>query len=309
MNLLMLNRFYIFSSAILMLFVMVFSPDRTFSQEIEPRNYSSVPAGMNVIALSYSYSSGDIVTDAAAPIKDLQLNSSNLGLGYLRSFGLAGNLCKIQVAVPFAFLAGTAKLRGKDTAASRTGFADARIKFLMNLFGTPALEPKDFVKFKEEFVFGTSLTVSVPTGQYFNEKLINLGSNRWGFKPEIGASYNKGPFYFEVFTGVWFFTKNSEYLKTNTSQQNPLFSIQGHLSYLFPSKIWIALNSVYVTGGDTKLNGNFQNDLQNNFRSGVTVSFPINIHHSVKANFSAGVATKAGGDFNIYSITYQYIWF
>lgn len=305
----MLKRYFIFSSPILMVCVMVFFPYKIFSQEIEPRNYSSVPAGMNVIALSYSYSSGDIVTDAAAPIKDLQLNSNNLGLGYLRSFGLAGNLCKIQVAVPFAFLAGTAKLRGIDTAASRTGFADARIKFLMNLFGTPALEPKDFVKFKEEFVFGTSLTVSVPTGQYFNDKLINLGSNRWGFKPEIGASYNKGPFYFEIFTGVWFFTKNSEYLKINSSQQNPLFSMQGHISYLFPSKIWIALNSVYVTGGETKINGNVQNDLQNNFRSGVTVSFPINIHHSLKANFSTGVATKAGGDFNIYSITYQYIWF
>lgn len=305
----MLKKYFIISSVTLMVCLPVLFPYKTFSQEIEPRNYSSVPAGMNVIALSYSYSSGDIVTDAAAPIKDLQLNSNNLGLGYLRSFGLAGNLCKIQVAVPFAFLAGTAILKGKDTAASRTGFADIRIKLLMNLIGTPALHPKDFAKFKEEFVFGTSLTVSVPTGQYLNEKLINLGSNRWGIKPEIGASYNKGSFYFEVFTGVWFFTKNSEYLKTNTSQQNPVISMQGHISYLFPSKIWIALNSVYVTGGNTKINGKVQNDLQNNFRSGVTVSLPINMHHSVKANFSTGVATKAGGDFNIYSITYQYIWF
>ncbi len=279
------------------------------SQEMEPRNYSGIPIGMNALALVYAYQTGDIVTDAAAPIKDLELNSNNLGIGYLRSFGLLGKLCKVQVAVPFVFLSGSAKLQGRDTSATRTGFADSKLKFIMNIIGTPALAPKDFVKFKEEFVLGASVAVSVPTGLYYNDKLINLGSNRWGFKPEIGMSYNKGPVFFELFTGVWLFTENTDYFKGNTLYQNPVYSLQGHISYYFPSKIYLALDGVYVDGGETKLNDTYRRDFQKNFRSGVTLSVPINANNSIKANFSAGVATRVGGDFKIFSITFQHIWF
>ena len=71
----------------------------------------------------------------------------------------------------------------------------------------------------------------------------------------------------------------------------------------------MALNSVYVNGGETKLNNVNKNDFQSNFRTGVTLSVPINMNNSIKANFSKGVATRAGGDFTIYSLTYQYMWF
>jgi hypothetical protein len=302
-------KYFIFSLAVLIIATIFLFPIKSSSQEMEPRNYSSIPVGLNALALNYAYSSGAIVTDATAPIQDLELTSNSVALGYLRSFGIFGKLCKIQVGVPFVFLGGTLKLQGRDTSGSRTGFADTRIKLIMNIVGTPALQPKDFAKFKEEFVFGTSVAVSAPTGLYYEERLINLGANRWGFKPEIGMSYNKGPFYFELFTGVSLFTKNSNYLSTKSLAQNPLFALQGNISYFFPSKIWIALNTTYVTGGETKVNGVVQNNFQKNFRSGLTLSIPINASNSIKATFSTGVATRAGGNFTIYSITYQYLWF
>jgi Putative MetA-pathway of phenol degradation len=303
------NSENLFLLIIFFLLRIILFPSVSSSQEMEPRNYSSVPVGLNVLALSYGYSTGNIIADVTSPVKDLELSSNTIGLGYLRSFGLFGKLCKVQAAVPFVFLNGSAKLRGIDTSGSRTGFADAKVKFVMNLIGTPALMPKDFAKFKEEFVLGASVSVSVPTGQYYDDKIINLGANRWGFKPEIGISYNKGAWFFEFFTGVWFFTKNTDYVNKNVLSQNPLFSLQGHISYLFPSKIWIALNSVFVKGGKTQLNGETRNDFEGNFRSGATLSVPIDSHNSLKANFSFGIATRIGGDFTIYSLTYQYLWF
>lgn len=303
-----MKPFYLFVTIFISILV-VSLPGVSFSQEMEPRNYSSLPVGLNALALVYSYSTGDIVSDATSPIQNLNLNSSTCTVGYLRSFGLFGKLSKIQANVPFVFLNGSGTNQGVYATGSRTGFADSRIKFIMNLIGTPALQPKDFMKFSEKFVFGTSLSINVPTGQFYDDKAINLGANRWGFKPEIGASYHTGPFYFELFTGVWLFTKNTKYLKTNTSEQNPLFSIQGHVSYTFPSQIWLALTSVYVNGGETKVNGVSVNNFQKNFRTGLTLSVPINMKNSLKANFSKGVATRAGGDFTIYSLTYQHTWF
>lgn len=301
------------------IFTLIFKMIITFSlfaltniskaQEMEPRTYGNVPTGVNVAALTYSYSTGDIVADASSPIQGLELSTNTIGAGYVRTFGLFNKLCRIQAAIPFVFIDGTARLQGRDTAGSRTGFADMRVRLGINLFGSPAYKPKDFAKYKEKIVFGASVVVQVPTGQYFEEKFINIGSNRWGIKPELGVSGRFGPMSGEFYTGFWFFTKNNEYVKTNTLEQQPLFTFQGHISYTFPSRIWIALSGAYVNGGETKVNGVFKNNYQRNFRTGATISVPVNPSFSIKGSYQTGVATRAGGDFSIYTVGLQYSWF
>lgn len=279
------------------------------AQEMEPRIYGNVPTGINVAALTYAYANGNIVADASSPIQGLELSTSTIGTGYVRTFGLFKKLCRVQIALPYVFIDGTAKLQGRDTTGTRSGFADTRVRLGINLFGSPAYEPKDFAKYKEKVVFGTSIVVSIPTGQYFEEKLINIGSNRWGIKPELGVSGRFGPVSAEFYTGIWFFTKNNEYLRTNTLEQEPLFTFQGHVSYTFPSKIWVALSGAYVNGGETKVNGVYKNNYQKNYRMGATISVPLTPNFSVRGSYQTGVATRAGGDFSIYNTTLQYTWF
>lgn len=52
--------------------------------------------------------------------------------------------------------------------------------------GGPAMQPKEFAKWKQKRLLGLSLKVVAPTGQYCGTKLINWDSNRWAFKPELG---------------------------------------------------------------------------------------------------------------------------
>ena len=94
-------KYFIFLSAPLIPGIIFIFPVQSSSQEMEPRNYSSIPVGLNVVVLNYAHSTGAIVTDGAAPIQDLELTSNSVALGYLRSFGIFGKLCKIQVGVPF----------------------------------------------------------------------------------------------------------------------------------------------------------------------------------------------------------------
>ena len=56
------------------------------------------------------------------------------------------------------------------------------------LYGSPAVGPAEFKKHKSRTVVGTSMVIVVPVGQYDPNLLINIGSNRWAFKPEIGIS-------------------------------------------------------------------------------------------------------------------------
>jgi hypothetical protein len=280
------------------------------AQEIEPRSYAVVPTGLHATALSYTFSKGDVITPGNSPVQNLDVTNNVFNLGYVQTFTFFTKLARVAVSMPFGFLNGSASFQGTDTSGSRTGFYDGRIKFGMNLFGSPALAPKDFQKFQEHTVFGASVVISVPLGQYYPSKLINLGSNRWGFKPELGISHREGRLFYEIYSGVWMYTKNTNYFKSYIQQQNSLFSFQAHVDYTFQHGKYLALNGGYADGGETSLNAIEQNDQQENWRGGITFSSPIfNRHQSVKIMVNTGIATKAGQNYTALTIVYQYSWY
>jgi hypothetical protein len=284
-------------------------PGVALAQEIEPRSYSNLPRGLNALALAYSWSQGSVVSDATLPLQDLNLTAHTPTVLYVRTFSLFGKLGRVQATVPFVFLAGTAKLGGQDTAGTRTGFADARLRLGLNIIGSPALELEDFQRFQQETIIGISLVVSAPIGHYEPPRRVNIGSNRWGFKPELGISHRFGRLYAEIHGGVWFTTANNQYLETATLQQDPIFSVSWHISYVFTSGIWLAANGLHVHGGNVAVNGVYADSFQKNWRLGATVSIPFSRQHSVKVLFHTGVATRIGADFDIVTVAYQYIWF
>jgi hypothetical protein len=291
------------------IFVIMIS-NRTRSQEMEPRSYAVVPTGLHAMALSYTYSSGNVVTPGSSPVQNLDVTNSVFNIGYVQTFTFFDKLARVAVSLPFGFLNGTGTFQGIDTAGSRTGFYDGRIKFGVNLFGSPALAPIDFQKFQEHTVFGASIVISVPVGQYYPSKLINLGSNRWGFKPELGLSHREGRLFYEIYSGIWMYTKNMNYFKSYIQQQNTLFSFQAHVDYTFKYGKYLALNGGYADGGETSLNGMEQNDEEQNWRLGATFSSPIfNKHQSIKVMVNTGIATKAGQNYTALTVVYQYSWY
>jgi hypothetical protein len=281
-----------------------------FAQDMEPRSYSVVPVGLHAAQLSYTFSGGEVVSGLNSPLQNLNINASIIALGYVQTFSLFHKLGRIAVGLPYAFLNGTAKAFGIDTATSRNGFGDGRIKLGINLIGSPVLAPKDFQQFQEHTVLGVSVVISVPIGQYFSDKLINIGSNRWGVKPEIGVSHREGRLFYEGYAGVWFYTENSQYYNKSTLSQKPLFSFQVHMDYTFKHGKYVALNGGFASGGETSLNAVQRFDDQQNWRIGATFSTPVfNKRQSVKCMINTGVATRAGQNYTAVTIAYQYNWF
>jgi hypothetical protein len=281
----------------------------TRAQDLEPRVYANIPKGTNVVALVYAYSSGDVLTDASLPIKDFKIKAHAIAAGYVRTFALAKKLARVQVIAPFALLSGKAKLNGMDTIGVRNGFGDARIRFGINLFGSPALDIKNFRQYQQKTIVGASIVVSVPTGLYYKDKRINLGSNRWAVKPEVGVSKRFKRVYAEAYTGVWFYTNNDEFLSNKTLKQQPVLSLQTHVSYYFKNQMWIGVNGNWFNGGETLVDNTPSGDLKDNYRVGATWSVPFAKKHSVKFQFHVGAFTNTGYDYDIFSIGYQYIFF
>ena len=278
------------------------------AQSIEPRAYSNAPVGVNFLIAGYAYTRGGVSFDTSLPITDPELTTSSAVLGYARALDLWGKSGKFDVIVPYSWLSGSAIYRGNPVPREVDGFADPLFRLSVNLYGAPALTVPEFKSYEQDLIVGASLQVSAPAGQYDDTKLVNLGTHRWFFKPEVGVSKALGQWTLELQAGATLFTDNNDFYNGNRRSQDPLYSFQGHAIYNFRSGIWGSVDATYVTGGRTTLNGTLNNDLQQNWRVGGTLAFPVDAHNSVKLYASSGVSARTGNSFDLIGIAWQYRW-
>ncbi len=283
-------------------------PGSAHAQSMEPRAYSNAPVGMNFLIMGYAYQHGDVLLDPSLPVTDVHAKIYSVLADYTRSLDVWGKSGKIDFIVPYAWISATGKVNEEGRSRKVSGFGDPGVRFSVNLYGAPALSLEEFRNYRQDTILGVSLMVTMPLGQYDSSRLVNIGANRWSFKPEVGISKALGRFTLEAIGGVTFFTKNDDFFGGTTREQDPIYSLQGHVIYNFRSGIWVALNGTYYTGGRTIVNGVRGNDLQHNWRVGATLAIPVSVHHSVKLYANTGVQTRAGGDFDMLGIAWQYRW-
>lgn len=156
------------------------------------RAYWPAPKGTMVAVLGYKYSFGDILTDPSLPITGVDSKIHVAYLGYLQSFSLFNRTTNLLIELPYTWA--TTKgiildLLGDVPARRFTSkIADIGVVFSINLIGAPTMDLIDFQELRRDphQILGASLKILLPTGAYEEDKLINVGANRWAFKPELG---------------------------------------------------------------------------------------------------------------------------
>ena len=278
------------------------------AQDIEPRAYANAPVGVNFLVASYAYARGGLSFDSSVPITDPKLRTNSALFAYARALDLWGMSAKFDMIVPYAWLSGTATYAGQPVEREVSGFGDPRLRLYVNLYGAPALSAKDFARYQQDLIVGASLQVSVPAGQYDNTKVVNLGTNRWFVKPEVGVSKALGRWTLEAAAAVTVFADNDDFLGGGTRSQDPLYSLQGHALYTFPHGVWGSVDATYFAGGRSTLNGVPGNDLQQNWRLGATLAFPVDLRNSIKLYGSHGVSARTGNNYDLLGLAWQYRW-
>lgn len=292
------------------LLALVLAAHSAAAQELEPRAYAPAPVGTNFMVLGYTFQSGEVLFDPALPFSDVDAKMNSASLSYGRSFGLFGRLATVAVAVPGVWGSVSGNVAEERRSVTRSGIADLRGRFVINLIGGPALSPRDFAGRTPATTLGFSLVVVGPTGEYDPAKLINLGSHRWAIKPELGLSSPIGRWTLEAAAGVWLFGDNDRFYPGRVQRsQDPLWTAQGHVGYTFRPQLWAALDATYYTGGRTYADDVRSATRQDNSRLGATLSLPLKRGHTIKLLAARGVTARVGSKFDTYSIAYQYLWF
>ena len=278
------------------------------AQELEPGAYWPIPRGLNIVTAANSFNWGDLAFDPSLPVEDATATINTTVVAFNRAFGFAGRSANAGVSVPITGGHLEGLYLGEHTEVDRFGMADPRLKLAVNLYGAPAMNPKEFASYQQGRLVGVSLVIAPPLGEYDDTKVINLGHNRWSFKPEIGFSTTRGQWVLELAAGAWLFTDNTNFVGGRTREQDPIVATQGHITYKFNRQMWLAFDANFYRGGRTTIAGKQNIDLQKNSRIGATFSRGLGGGHAIRASVSRGAFTTIGADFTAIAVGYNYGW-
>jgi hypothetical protein len=285
--------------------------DAGFAQDIEPRRWTHLPVGMNIFGGGVVQTQGDIAFDPVLKLEDVTLDMKTAALSYIRAFDLLGKTARFDVLVPYARARWEGLLDGVSASTERTGLVDPRLRLSVNLYGAPALSGQAYRRFRASHrthtVFGAALAVNLPIGHYEEDKLINLGQNRYVFRPQMGLVHTRGPWSYELTGSVFLYTENNDFFGDQTLEQDPLFAVQSHIIYTAPGSWWFSLSAAHDRGGESTLDGVKKGDRKRDFLYGISAGYSLGARNGIKLAYVASRAHEdIGKDLDYFILSFSH---
>jgi len=218
------------------------------------RSYLNAPQG-NLAMYSYSGVRSNTGGVENLPIALTETRLQTQSLIYSRILDIGGRTGGLGVVLPFQDLL-SYNTQSNVVTARESGFGDPSVTFEMNLFGAPALQREEFNDWTPGDYCGLHFTFGLPLGQYDPNSAVNLGANRFTFRPLLNYSItpDEGQSWLDFYTSVAFYSANDEYLGSDVLEQSPLSDIELHYSRTVYDRLWAGVGVVGLFGGRVEVN-------------------------------------------------------
>ena len=269
---------------LILLFLLLASP--CIADELEPRRWAHLPINTNFGGTVYAYTEADIGFDPLLKIEDVDLELHTWALKYIRTFSLFNKTARIGVLQAYQEGEWSGLLDGVPKTVNRSGWSDTFVRFAINLYGAPPLQGKEYAAYraaqKVETIVGAGFSVQLPTGDYMDDKLINLGTNQYTFRPQVGVIHTRGKWSLETTGTVAVHTDNTDFYNGKKLEQDPLYTLQSHLIYTFRRGVWGSASGGYSYGKRSTLEGVKKDDRKEFLAWAFSLGLPINKHLGFK---------------------------
>ncbi len=293
--------------------ILLLSSLSCFAQDIEPRRWSHLPIGVNFAGAAYAHSSGDITLNPVLRIEDGEFDLNSIAFKYIHSFELLGKSARFDLTQTYQSGTWSGLLNGVPASTDRDGWADTALRFAVNLYGAPPLAGKEFAEYRattdRETIVGAGILITLPTGEYLDDRLINLGSNRYTITPQFGLVHSRGNWSGELSTSANFYTENDDFLGNKTQEEDCYLVGQAHLTYTFRPGLWLCASTGYGYGGESSIAGKAANDRKGNFGWGLSLGVPISRTMGLKLVYiSTRTDQDTGADTNTFAAGFSVMW-
>jgi len=293
----------------ILLLVLLLAAPAALAQDLEPRRWTHMPTGLNVIGAGLLYTRGDIVFDPVLQIEEGEFENNATALVYLRSFGMFDKSARIDFTLPYASGRWSGLLEGEPASTRRRGIGDPRIRLSMLLYGAPAESPEQFATSeKSDWIVGAAVSVTLPYGDYLEERLLNLGQNRWIIRPQLGVTHLHGKWTYELTGSLFWYGDNDEFWGGNELENDHMYYLQGHVIYTFRPGLWASLSSGYGNGASPTVNGLPKDAETKNWLTALSVGIPINRQQGLKlAWLRLRTQNETGADFDSVALAWSVV--
>jgi hypothetical protein len=287
--------------------------ETALSQELVPRRWSHLPIGTNFVGVGYAYTRADISFDPVLQIEDAKLDMHTVEVSYIRTVGLLGKSARADFKIPLQDARWKGLLAGQPASAHRQGMADPVVRFAVNVLGGPPLKGENFATYRAdhevETIVGLGLAVHLPLGQYSEDKLLNLGSNRFTIRPQLGVEHKRGNWIAELTASIWFFTDNNSFFNGLCRKQDPFFTAQAHLIYNFRPGFWASLSGALGYGAESTIDNVEKDDIQRNVGWALGLGYSLTRRFGLKFSY-VGIynLSDVGTDSNTLILGASYFW-
>jgi hypothetical protein len=285
----------------LLLLPLLAAPALGVAQDFEPRRWTHLPVGTDVLGLAYAFTKGEVGFDPVLAIEDAEVELHTATLGYTRYFALAQRTARIDVILPAQSGRWDGLLDGVPAAVDRDGPADPIVRLSVLLSGAPARSAADFVDYRRRNAVQTSvgagLELRLPLGEYQEDKLINLGQNRFVLAPQLGVLHTRGEWSCELTGSMFLYSDNEEFFGGNELEQDPLFLVQAHAVKVFGPSWWLSFGAAYGWAGESTINGAAKDDERSNLLFGPSIGCRLSATQSLRLGYiRTDTLTDVGSD-------------
>ena len=278
--------------AVVLILVAFLLSGQTLAQDLEPRRWSHLPSGLTVVGMGYAYTDSFVYFSPFWKITNTSSEINSFAFSALRTFSMAGKSARISLLLPYISGRWEGNIDGELGSISRNGFGDPRLRLSVNLYGAPALKGADFSQYQTQHpsntVVGASLAVSVPLGQYYKDRLINVSANRWSIRPQIGVVHSRGPWSIELTGSVFIYGDNTEFIDNARFAQEPMYAAQAHVVYDFKPGMWVSLSTAYGAGGRVSIEGTKTSFEVDNWLWAASFGFPVGKRQGIRLTWLSG---------------------
>jgi hypothetical protein len=170
------------------------------------------------------------------------------------------------------------------------------------------------LRYEPKFSLDLIVDVAFPIGEYDSDQPLNLGQNRWYGRVGVPIVWQIGPWVpgrrttLEALPSVWFFSDNDDYVG-HTLSTDPMFQVEAHLTRDFTEHFWGSLDSTYMGGGKSSVDG-VGGDSLSNVGVGFTLGYQINDNISLTGGYMATVNDSDPEDVRMdgFRLSFTYGW-
>jgi len=261
----------------------------------------------------YIYANAD--TEASLMITNLAYHTTLLSRPSSLSLAIAGGDIDVDVNVrtPLQFIPKGIPA-GTTFSQSSSGFADPSIQLDVNLFGTPPLKSGvDLLNYEPTWTLDVATMLAFPIGKYDDDKLVNMGLNRWFGRIALPFKYHFGPrtpgymTSLEIIPSVWLFEDNDDFMGQEL-ENDPMVQLEAHITHDFTPSLFGSIDVLYRGGFQSEIDDvevGHDVDIGN---VGFTFNYQVTDNLAIRTGYSTNLFGDHELDNSLFRVQFVYSW-